>query len=247
MSISCFFQGIWYLDKLRRLPGVFEKIARLRKARQLPQDVLAQQQFNALRTLLRHAYDTTRHYRESMDHVHIHPDDIRELVDFRSVPILRKRDIQEDLESLVSRRVPKASLVQDTTGGSTGEPLIFYHDAVTREWFEACDAFVLDSWGVKPWAKKAFLWGADRDIPEMTCRERLRLALERSSFLNSFAMSEEKMAEYARFLMDWRPDYLQGYASSLYLFARFLLGNDLLVPQPNAVRSSAETLYDHQR
>ncbi|GAF90229.1 unnamed protein product, partial [marine sediment metagenome] len=48
-------------------------------------------------------------------------------------------------------------------------------------------------------------------------------------------------------IQKWKPQYIQGYASSLYLFAQFLIKNGLSVPEPEAIRASAETLYDHQR
>ena len=102
-------------------------------------------------------------------------------------------------------------------------------------------------WGIKTCSKKAILWGADKDITEMTNKEKLKLKLERIQFLNSFNMNAYIMQHYAKVIQKLNPEYIQGYASSLYLFARFLKEKNVDLRKPKAIRSSAETLNNYQR
>jgi phenylacetate-CoA ligase len=74
--------------------------------------------------------------------------------------------------------------------------------------------------------------------------------LARTRVLNSFTMSHERMDSFARMLKKWKPDFIMGYASSLYLFSQFLkncTAKPNLKLHPLVVRSSAEVLHDFQR
>jgi phenylacetate-CoA ligase len=60
-------------------------------------------------------------------------------------------------------------------------------------------------------------------------------------------MSDELIREFLRDLNRFRPRYINGYASSLYLIARTISESSPIEFRPAAVRSSAETLYGFQR
>ncbi|MHA1879312.1 MAG: phenylacetate--CoA ligase family protein, partial [Candidatus Heimdallarchaeota archaeon] len=229
------------------MPNVFNKLALLEKDQRKSPTQIKQDQFSALKKLLIHAFENCDYYRDKFNSCGINPYQVMSWRDFYKVPILKKKDVQKNLDAILAKGVNKNELFEDATGGSIGEPLIFYHDRQCKEWFESCDIFAKKWWGIRPWCKKAFLWGADRDIPELSLKERLKLKLERSTFLNSFDMDDTKMEAYSRFLIKWRPGYLQGYASSLHLFSTYLLKNNITVPKPKAIRSSADTLTPEKR
>ena len=242
-----FFKAFWQMNTIRSMPGVYNKLSMLETDQYTTIEQIDKKQFRAVKALLNHAYNNCPFYKIKLLSVGIYPDKIKSWEDFSKIPLLTKKDIQQNLAGLISKNAEKTSLIKDATGGSTGEPIIFYHDLVIKEWFEACDIFVKKWWGIKPWDKKAFLWGADRDIPDWSFKEKIKLILERSVFLNSFDMDDEKMKNFAGFIQKWKPEYMQGYASSLYFFAEFLHRDKISVPKPEAVRSSAETLHDYQR
>lgn len=247
LIFDVFFKYYWYIDMMRLTPGAFTKLLILRRHVHEKQDLIRKKQFKAVKSLVHHAFNNSPYYRDKFNSIRFNPCDMNDWSDFSKIPILTKKDIQQNLDKILSINAVEARLIKDATGGSTGEPLVFYYDRVTKEWFEACDVLVKEWWGIKPWEKKAFLWGADRDIPEMAAKERLKLKLQRSVFLNSFDMDDVKMRKYAKFYEKWKPGYMQGYASSLYLFAQYLKKNNISVSKAKAVRSSAETLYQYQR
>ena len=55
------------------------------------------------------------------------------------------------------------------------------------------------------------------------------------------------MREYARVLNSFRPRFIRGYASSIYFFARWLEENQISVPSPEGVFTTAEKLFPHMR
>jgi phenylacetate-CoA ligase len=169
------------------------------------------------------------------------------LEQFRALPILTKQIVRDHLDNIKSQDPSLKGVFRNMTGGSTGTPLVFYQDinyksaALAREWG------LLKWWGIKPGDRTTAFWGADREIHLWSQRERFMMWMNRENIFDSFAMSEDKMASFAMTLMRWNPVYIKGYASSLHLFARFLLANKQFQIRPKAIRSTAETLFGHQR
>ncbi len=241
------YQLFWNLDKLRTNPALFAKRKILHRFSYYSRDELRELQLRNLKRIVEHAYETVPFYRKIYQEHGFLPGQLKNLEDVTRLPIIEKKDIQNNLEEMVSTRAVRKNLIRDATGGSTGQPLEFYRDREGFAWFEAADAFVKSLWGVKPWSRKAILWGADRDLPEMNRRDRLRMALDRVYILNSFNMNEERMDAFAATLLKWNPEYVIGYATSLYFFAKFLKSRNISGIFPIAIRSSAETLFDFQR
>jgi len=241
------FRLFWYLDRKRTNPGMFPKITTLKEYNRFSLEEIRERQLQKLKKIVSHAYTKVPFYRRSFDNHGFHPHDLKDLDDIKRIPLLTKDDIQSNLYELIAEGCSPESLTQDATGGSTGKPLIFFKDRNDRAWFEASDYYIMELWGIKPWDKKAALWGADRDIPEMRLRARLRLSLDRFKILNSFNMTQERMIAYANQLVAWQPDYIIGYASSLSVFCDFLRDKGIQDIKPKVIRSSAETLSIDQR
>src|SRR5207244_3598177 len=55
------------------------------------------------------------------------------------------------------------------------------------------------------------------------------------------------LAEFHRFLANWRPRIIQAYARSAVLFARYLREHGLTPHRPRAIITSAEMLEEHER
>jgi len=55
------------------------------------------------------------------------------------------------------------------------------------------------------------------------------------------------MREYAGVLNSFKPRFIRGYASSIYFFARWLEENQVSVPFPEGVFTTAEKLFPHMR
>jgi phenylacetate-CoA ligase len=65
--------------------------------------------------------------------------------------------------------------------------------------------------------------------------------------MSSYHLSPEYLSYYVQALRDFRGDYLEGYPSSVYAIAQYILENKLAPVSFKACFATAETLYDHQR
>ena len=69
-----------------------------------------------------------------------------------------------------------------------------------------------------------------------------------SRFLPAFDLGENKMAHYGRFMQEYRPAKMYGYASAFYLLAEYLKSKNWRSPaELKVIFATAEPLYDFQR
>src|SRR5260370_31730466 len=80
-------------------------------------------QLTRLKALVRHAYEQCPFYRARCHRGGLLPDDLARLEDLRAFPPLEKREIQENRDDMVARDWPRADLIPNHTGGSTGRPV----------------------------------------------------------------------------------------------------------------------------
>ena len=214
----------------------------------LPPAAVRELQWRQLRRLLQQAYDHCRFYRMKMQAIGMVPDDVRSLDDITRVPSTSKEEIQEYLQELIADNVT-SPLLKDMTGGSTGSPLIFYYDEDRLE-SRVGAALRHNRWtGWDIGEKLAVLWGAPRDMaapPSLKVRVRDWI-IDRRVVLDASAISEERMRRYYHLLVKHRPPFMQAYANTLALFARFLRDAGLTPPAPRAIITSGEVLTDDDR
>jgi phenylacetate-CoA ligase len=168
--------------------------------------------------------------------------------ELRQIPPMDKRDARENAAQLVWRSVPGGAFPY-TTGGSSGEPLIF-HFGRTRQASDAAGRMRARGWwGVNPGDREAYLWGAPVELSKTDRIKTLRDRLVNQLVLNAFAMSPARMDDYLAALQSWQPRCLYGYASSVALLAAHAeaRGTSLKLPQLRVVCTTGEALYPHQR
>jgi phenylacetate-CoA ligase len=123
----------------------------------------------------------------------------------------------------------------------------FFQDADYWDHAYASQWFVESWWGIRLGDRTASLWGADRDIPDQSWRERLYSGISQLRVCNAFALSAPQMERFAKMLVGWQPRHVIGYASALGLFAKFLLERQEFRIRPVAVKTTADVLSEEQR
>ena len=165
----------------------------------------------------------------------------------RALPVLTKEILRSEVSRLRSARW-RWLVKRNTSGGSTGEPAVFYQDARYRRWNRAAK-LVFDTWsGVHLNHTKAILWAAQSDVRASSRGiGRLKSMLKKEISLNAYSMDEVSMSAYLDVLERQRPDQLMVYAESGYELARFALARGRRIQGMSAVMSSAGTLFPDMR
>lgn len=236
--------SLWHRGELAQMRYLRE----FERTQFLTGEEVRQLQWRRLCLLLEHAYEQCPFYRRRFDRLGLHPGDLRDLDDLRALPVLEKRDIQEQGGDMIARDWPRGDLIANQTGGSTGAPVSFFLSK-ERKCSRAAATLRHNRWsGWQVGDRAAVLWGAPRDRPDDSWRTRLRNTLLREPlWLDTANITEESMAAFHRTLLRWRPKVLQAYARSAVLFARYLQARGLTPHRPHSIVTSAEVLEADER
>jgi len=233
------------------LPGGLETRRHLRELERtqwLSEDELQALQLAKIQRLVKHAYEYVPFYRERYQRAGIHPEDIRSLEDFQSVPFLTREDVKNNLEALIAGNFPRHELQKTETGGSTGEPIQFFVEG-SFWWQNAANVFRLRSWhGVREGEKSAWIWPADpEEMPDWSWRRRLETQVRQERYLNAFNLTEETMRDFANMLVHWQPAMIKSLPSAVSFFARYLKEWGITNIRPRFIEVTSEKLSPPQR
>ena len=168
--------------------------------------------------------------------------------DIKKFPILDKEILRNQFDNLKSKTV-EDKYFKNTSGGSTGEPVVFLQDIVHSEKGKAAK-ILFDEWaGRKDGEKKIKLWGSERDILEGSqgINGLINTNLLNIILLNSFRMSEKDMKKYVEIINKEKPKIIEAYVQSVYELSKFIVNNELQIYSPKGIITSAGTLYPDQK
>jgi len=230
---------------LRYLQGGWVYWRELRRTQKLSADEFRALQLYRLRELLRDAAENVPYYQSLFQKLGATPDDFRELSDLQRLPVLEKRHIRDNPDQFLHRRVDRSRLIEDHTSGSTGQPLRFLL-TVEQKAYEMAYAIRFWRWaGYRTGARIA----AFRHYVPRTPNDPLWDHSRRTHtlFFSVYDMKHANLRAYVEEFNRFRPEFVRGYPSSIYIFAQFAASEGLRVHTPRAVLSSSETLSPEMR
>ena len=200
-----------------------------------------------LHRLLDRAARSVPYYRDLFRREGFDPGAVKSLTDLARLPLLTKADIRAHPEALKASDAQRLS--RFNTGGSSGEPLIFYvgrerisHD-VAAKWRAT------RWWGVDIGDPEIVVWGSPIELTRQDRLRALRDRLLRTHLLPAFEMSETRLDEFLVTIRRVRPRMLFGYPSSLALVARHAEKRKVAMDDLGirVAFVTSERLYDEQR
>ena len=210
-------------------------------------DRLAQLQLQRLRSLLLHAQQHVPYYRDLFARTGFAPATVTSLADLRRLPLLGKAEIRANTDALKADNA--VGLARFNTGGSSGEPLIFFignqrvsHD-VAAKWRAT------RWWDVDIGDAEIVVWGSPIELSAQDRVRALRDKLLRTELLPAFEMSAAKLDGFVARIRERRPKMLFGYPSALSHIARHAEKRGLRMDELGikVAFCTSEKLYDDQR
>jgi phenylacetate-CoA ligase len=234
-------------DQLKRLK--FGKyLTELEKTQWWSTAELVRMQEERLSRLVEHVYQQVPYYREVMDQHHLRPEDIRQIGDLVKFPLLTRELVRARGNDLRARDHESRRSRIKSTGGTTGEPLQYLIDWDAWSHITACRYRGEGFGGYRPGDKMAILAGSSL-IPDSQpgFTDRLRWKIERNLPLPAVKMTPEIMAGYARKIQAFKPSYLIGYPTALYVLADYIESHGILITGLRGVFTTAEALLPNHR
>lgn len=245
---SLLHAGLFRLAHRLRGSTSLARLAEIRSNLSLDPAAADALQLKLLRDLLAHAEQHVPYYRDLFATIGLRAADIRSLRDFARVPVLTKAIVREQGDAMRSRLHPIDTLTRLNSGGSTGVPLSFLHDARYLAYSDAGTYRALEQCGWTPGEMIAFVWGWNTRLEAMRSWEyELRQWLRRSYQLDPFQSDRASMHAWVRRWRRVRPSVAYGYASTLGRFATFLLEEGIsLSPLRGAFVTAEKLLPEHR-
>jgi phenylacetate-CoA ligase len=161
---------------------------------------------------------------------------------------LTKQDIRAHFTEL-QHPAPQAGRHENTSGGSTGEPVRFVQDKLFRSRAVADTILFGVLNGKQPGEREVKLWGSERDILEGSAglREKLINRVYNRVLLNSFALSSATMRRYIDTINHVRPVLIWTYVDSIVELVRFAEREGRTLHNPAAIVCTAGTMYPEMR
>ncbi len=172
---------------------------------------------------------------------------VREVADLERLPFMTKETIRAHVGRLRSEAAKR--LHRSNTGGSTGEPMVFYLGSERVSHDVAAKWRATRWWGVDIGDPEIVLWGSPVELGAQDRVRALRDRLLRSRLLPAFRMAEADLETYARTIRRLRPRMLFGYPSALHRLAAFAAAREIPLDGAGVrvVFTTGERLYDEQR
>lgn len=237
------FYPLWDLkDRSIKLKTAEE----LEQTQWLSEEKLKAKQWGKLTAILNEAYENSVYYKNEFDRKGINPASIKSPEDFLRVPILTKKNIQANLDRLISKKYSKSALISAKTGGSTGTALNLFFDKQCEEIRNAA-AIRSDRWaGWEPGSKKAALWGNPPIAG--TWKEKIKnLLYDRVIYLDTMEINEKTLSEFVNRWRQYGPSVLFGHSHSIFILAKFLDERKIGDLNPKGIISTSMMLLPSER
>lgn len=209
---------------------------------------LRDRQAERLQALLVHAKANTDYYRELFEIAGVSPGDAGP-ASLHRLPLLTKDIVRGQFKRLIARNLPESSLSSARTGGSTGLPMTFVRDKECLYRRKAQELY-FDRWmGFRLGDKAALFVAASHfDSPGERWKAAIRnTTCDRLLRFDPHHITDEYMAAFARDFRRFRPTLIKCFPNSLAIFAEYLVRRGMRVPGVDAISSTGENLYPHQR
>ncbi|MEM4267810.1 MAG: hypothetical protein QXK37_03170 [Candidatus Woesearchaeota archaeon] len=213
----------------------------LRRNCRAPAKELERIQLSRLRSLLNHAYQNVPYYRRKFREMGILPEDIKSTRDLKKLPILDKKQLQEDERSFIAVNYNINRLSKARTSGSTGIPLNIYFDGYAVDYKDALRYRALIENGFR-FTYKSVDIGDPRSFP----KENLILSFFGILKKTRISVYDDYKTNFQKLNLI-KPDVITSYSSVLRLFANEIKSGRTLEFKPKLVFSIAEMLSSSEK
>lgn len=170
---------------------------------------------------------------------------------WENIPIMTKSHLQKPLEDRLSKSFTEKTVYINKTSGSSGTPFIFAKDKFCHAltWAEIIDRF--GNWGINfNSSLQARFYGIPLDF-QGYYKERIKDFFSHRYRFPVFDLSEKKMEEILSAFESKKFNYINGYTSSIVLFAKFLKEKNILLtkvcPTLKYCIVTSEMLFDDDK
>ena len=239
--------GLFPLHERLKGHNSVEVLRAMERSQWLSPPELEQLQAQHLRDFLVRIGRHVPYYRDLFSELDFDPAGVTRVSDLQRLPLTGKPDIRSNMDRLKADNA--GNLEKFSTGGSSGEPLIFYRGKERVSHDVAAKWRATRWWDVDIGDPEIVVWGSPIELGSQDRVRLVRDKLLRTELLSAFEMSNANLLQFTQRVKKFRPRMLFGYPSSLALMAEYVTNNGYSVDNLGikVVFVTSERLYPHQR
>jgi len=210
-------------------------------------DKLENLQFERLKMLLVHCQRSVTYYRKLFHDYNFDPQEMTSFSDIQCLPILNKNIIRDNFEQFKADNFSKYSPRPKETGGSTGEPLKLFHDAISHGamWANMHRGFGYG--GFRPGDLYVTLAYGSLIPKQLKFGMSVYFWLQNTINYPAYHLEEDIFRNLITLLNKKEIRYLFGYSSAIIQFAKTVMSAGKSINGLKTVFSTSEMLFPNQR
>lgn len=204
-------------------------------------------QLEKLKELVCHFYVNNIFFQARLKEYGVSPENIKDLTDLDRIPILERKDLQNNFNSLLTS--VKGKLFYGSSSGTTGIPVKYAKDVNGLSAGQASGYCLWELAGWRFGQRKVHIWGNPTSIKKW---DKLGSRLKSKVFnqLNvpsTLANSEQGLEIIINTISQYKPRCIEGYASSIFDLARFANEKGMSFPSVKRVLTTGESVLPRQK
>ncbi|WP_157259624.1 phenylacetate--CoA ligase family protein [Paenibacillus sp. OSY-SE] len=235
--------------RMYRQKDVFGKYKTLHQQQWLAPEEYEQYVHAKMSALLKHACKHVPFYRDNIGVNELIHHNVIDWPRFMQIPLLTKEIIREHYGQLISEDIQERKWFEETSGGSTGEPIRFIQDEDTMSWMLSLK-LLYDQWtGRVPGDRQIRLWGSMRDllIGKETMRTYVGRWMRNERWINAYRMDKERVKMAVHSINEYKPKQILAYVESIYELAQYIEHHQVSIHHPHSIMTTAGVLFPHMR
>lgn len=181
-----------------------------------------------LQVLIKVAYEHSPYYHELFDSVGVKPEDVKTFADLEKLPPLTKETLRARFDDIKLTNISEYHSKLCSTGGSTGNPTRYIKDNVSWGFDNAFNILMWKQTGYH-YGDKFLALGSSSIFP-VNKKSRFHewyYRIKGKVPFNAMNLSEDRLSECVELLKKKRIHYIYGYASSIFLLAKYVKQHNL--------------------
>ncbi|MFC4816356.1 phenylacetate--CoA ligase family protein [Flavobacterium sp. GCM10023249] len=171
--------------------------------------------------------------------------------DWNNIPVMTKKDFQKPLVERLSRGYSEKSVFKNKTSGSSGDPFVFAKDKYAHAITWASIIYRFGWYGIDfNQSFQARFYGIPLDFFGYT-KERIKDFLGKRYRFTIFDLSDKVLENVLKKFQQKEFDYINGYTSSIVLFAKFLQQKNIILtticPTLKVCMVTSEMLFEEDK
>lgn len=200
-----------------------------------------------LQRIVKQAYEHTVYWKRVFDERGLKPSDIRTAEDLKKLPILTKAEIRAHYDEIVPDNAGQFRHRVSKTGGTTGEPMQYLDDENVWGYVSANKIIAWRTTGYRFGDPFMALGSASIFKKKASFVRRAIDAIRNERAYNSMNLDGDLCRKYIDILENQHIHYIYGYASAIYLVAKYALDNGIDMSHMRGAFTTSENLTDVYR